>query len=62
MSSLASPDPDTNKVLEVMRGASRTPRDPDVELATIISGLADIEEDAPFQSILAKLIRDANTD
>lgn len=57
-----SRDPDTRKVLEIMQGASRGQHDPDVELATIVSELIDVEDDAPYKTVLAKLIRNADSD
>ena len=62
MSSVGPADPDTEKVLEIMRGASRSPRDPDIELATIISELADTTEADPYETVLARLVRDAHSD
>jgi hypothetical protein len=62
MTSVDSADLDTAKLLEIMKGASREPGDPDIELAIIISRLVDAEEAAPYQAVLQQLIRDAHPD
>lgn len=55
-------DPDTTELLDVLRGAARGPRDPDVELATILAEL-EITGDAEHLLLaLTRLVRDEDTD
>ena len=52
-------DPDTARVLDVLRGVSRAPRDPDAELLAIVAEL-DRSANHLLDPYLQRLIRDAH--
>lgn len=54
-------DVDDERVIEMLRGAQRGPRDPDVSLSTLIANLRVADEKAILLA-LAGLVRDANSD
>lgn len=54
-------DPDTARVIEILHGAYRGPRDPDIDLAMIIADLRGVSDDA-IRSALAALVKNANQD
>ena len=55
-------DPDLRKVSEVLRAARRGPRDPDDELATMLSELAAPDRPLDAQEVLRELASDARSD
>ena len=56
-------DPDTSQLLEVLRGASRAVKDPDIELVELLSELSGKENlDDAKDAVLERLARDANSD
>ena len=57
-----SPDPDTAKVLEILRAATRGPHDPDVDLAEMLSELARSGSQLDAHEILKRLASDAGSD
>ena len=57
-----SPDPDTPKVLEVLRAARRSARDPDYGLAEMLSELARPSSQLDAQEVLSRLASDVGTD
>ena len=56
------PDPDIRKVSEVLRAAKRGPRDPDDELAQMLSELAAPDSSLDAQEVLRELASDACSD
>ena len=59
---LALPDAETARVVELLRGASRGPRDPDVELAELLPGIEEATDETAVTLLLERLVRDANQD
>ena len=57
----SSGDSDAARVAEILRGASRAKRDPDLDLMTTIAGLRDAD-DATIRSALVTLVSDASPD
>ncbi|MDE0321854.1 MAG: hypothetical protein OXI97_18440 [Acidimicrobiaceae bacterium] len=55
-----SADPDTAKVLEILRAAKRGPYDPDEELAEMLAGLEEPAGELGAYDILAKLASDVD--
>ncbi|HEX5759580.1 MAG TPA: hypothetical protein VF121_10330 [Thermoanaerobaculia bacterium] len=49
------------RVFEILRGAHRSERDPDIELATMIDGLQGARDSA-IRSALIDLVSDADSD
>jgi hypothetical protein len=62
VSNPASYDPDTGRVLAILRGAQRQPNDPDLDLAIMIAELPDTNDSQAYDTALERLIRDANPD
>ena len=56
-----STDPDTTKVLETLRAAKRAPRDPDDELAEMLSELEGSANELDAQDILLRLADDVGS-
>ncbi len=56
-----SQDPDTPLLIEALRGASRGARDPDFELAEMLSELDGTADRAALTRALERLVLDANT-
>ena len=59
---IESPDPDVEKVLEVLRAATRGPRDPDIGLARMLSELVSPGNDLDAQALLKRLVGDVGSD
>lgn len=57
-----SSDPDTDRILEVLRAARRGLHDPDVELAEMLSELATPGSQLDTDEILKRLASDASSD
>ena len=57
-----SPDPDKEKVLEILRAAKRGPKDPDVDLAKMLSEFERSQGAIDAQDILKRLVRDVGRD
>ena len=56
------PDPDVEKVLEILSAAICGPKDPDVDLAEMLSEFERSDGSIDAQEILKRLIRDVGTD
>lgn len=55
------PNADMEAVQEVLRAATRGPRDPDLELAITLSELSDSEEPTAVEAALVRLARRARS-
>jgi hypothetical protein len=62
MSQEISTDSDTLRVIDLLRGASRGPQDPDVELAEMLPKLGATSDESAVILALERLVRDANPD
>jgi hypothetical protein len=61
MSNDASHDPDTARVIELLRGAECGPRDPDVELAEMLLEMETTDTSSAVTRVLERLANDANS-
>jgi hypothetical protein len=55
-------DPDTTRVLEILQGAHVAPRDPDLQLATLLAELKDVDDVTATLKALERLVHDAHPD
>jgi hypothetical protein len=55
-------DTDTTRLNEILRGASRGHRDPDLELFSMLVDLGESEYEAALDASLERLARDADPD
>lgn len=55
-------DPDTARVIDILKGAQRAPTDPDIDIALAIAKLAEDEDLAAYDTILEQLTSDARSD
>lgn len=55
-------DPDSAVVFDYLRGAMQSPRDPDLELATLLPGLEEKEGHEAVITVLRRLVSDENPD
>ena len=55
-------DADTARVAEILRGASRGPLDPDLELLAMLAELRGSDDDSALDTSLERLARDARSD
>lgn len=55
-------DADAGRIEEILRGARRGPRDPDLALSLMLSELKEPEDQAAIESVLERLARDARPD
>lgn len=55
-------DPDTKTVLDVCVGATRSPQDPDTQLAALLPQIAETKDPQELLRILRGLILNAHSD
>jgi len=54
-------DPDTARVVEILRGAQRGPNDPDLDVTIAIARLAEANDESAYSIVLEQLTRDASS-
>lgn len=55
-----SKDPNFKRLRQILEGATRSPRDPDTQLAILVADLRDADEEQ-YQVAIAELLADEDT-